>query len=141
MKTWDYVGASTRKFALPRDITKTKLKQKGKAIVEHLKIEELKEFSSEKRIRKKLLSSEKLVVEVVCYEPGQSTPQQPHPKQDEIFYVIECTGTIMVGNEDVPVEPTSLILVSAQESHGIRAARDSHLVVMFIKAPGSTSSS
>jgi hypothetical protein len=48
------VGSSTRKFALSRDITKTKLKQKGKVIVEHLKIEELKEFSSEKRIRKKL---------------------------------------------------------------------------------------
>jgi quercetin dioxygenase-like cupin family protein len=109
--------------------------------VEHLKIEELKEFSSEKRIRKKLLSSEKLVVEVVCYEPGQSTPQHPYPKQNEIFCVIEGTGAIMVGNEDVPVEPTRLILVSAQESHGIRAAGDSRLVVMFIKAPGSPSSS
>jgi mannose-6-phosphate isomerase-like protein (cupin superfamily) len=114
--------------------------RREKAIVEHLKIEELREFSSEKRIRKKLLNSEKLVIEVVCYEPEQTTPH-PHPKQDEIFYVIEGTGTIMVGNEDVPVEPTSLILVSAQESHGIRAAGDSRLVVMFIKAPGSTSSS
>jgi hypothetical protein len=47
----------------------------------------------------------------------------------------------MVDSEDVPLEPTSLILVPAQESRGIRVAKDSHFVVTLIKAPGFTSSS
>ncbi|MGD9044002.1 MAG: hypothetical protein PVG06_09830 [Desulfobacterales bacterium] len=53
--------------------------------MEHLRIEDIKEFSTEKRIRKKLLGSEKIVAEFVCYEPGQGTPEHVHPKQDEIF--------------------------------------------------------
>jgi len=106
--------------------------------MEHLKIGELVEFSLEKRIRKKLRSSEKMVAELVCYEPGQSTPVHHHPKQDEIFYVIEGSGQMIVGSEEVFLQPKSLIFVPAQTSHGITAARDSRLVILFIKAPNST---
>ena len=51
----------------------TKIKNKTgeeKAIMEYLRIEHLKEFSAEKHIRKKLLGSEKIVAEFVCYEPA-----------------------------------------------------------------------
>ena len=100
--------------------------------MEHLNIEEVKEFSTEKRIRKKLLGSEKIVAEFVCYEPGQGTPEHVHPKQDEIFYCVE--------GEEIALEPTSLILVKAREKHGVRTLPDSRLVLMFTKAPASTKS-
>lgn len=109
--------------------------------MEILNVNEVKEFSKEKRIRKKLLSSEKLVAEFVCYEPGQSTPEHPHPKQDELFYVIEGRGTFIIDGKDVPVEESNLVLVPARVKHGIKADKDSRLVVMFTKAPGSTKSS
>jgi len=108
--------------------------------MEHLGIDGLLEFSTEKRIRKKLLSSQKIVAELLCYEPGQGTPQHHHPKQDEIFYVIEGKGKMIIGDEELPVGPTSLVLVPAQVSHGIAAASGSRLVILFIKAPGATSS-
>ena len=106
--------------------------------MEIIQINAVKEFSKEKRIRKKLLGSEKLAAEFLCYEPGQSTPQHPHPKQDELFYVIEGRGTFIVDDKEVPVEETSLILVPAKVKHGISADKDSRLVVMFIKAPSAT---
>ena len=108
--------------------------------MEHLKIGELVEFSLEKRIRKKLCSSEKMVAGLLCYEPGQSTPVHHHPKQDEIFYVVEGSGQMIVDNEKVSLHPTSLIFLPAQASHGITAATDSRLVILFIKAPSSTAS-
>ena len=108
--------------------------------MEQLRIEDIKEFATEKRIRKKLLGSDRLVAEMVCYEPGQATPEHAHPKQDEIFYVVEGTGTMIVNGEEIPLKPTSLILVKARERHGVRTLPDSRLVLMFFKAPASTKS-
>ena len=108
--------------------------------MEQLKIEDVKEFSTEKRIRKKLLGSDRIVAELVCYEPGQATPEHVHPKQDEIFYVVEGTGIMIVDGEEISLEPTGLILVKAREKHGVKTPPDNRLVLMFIKAPGSTKS-
>jgi len=108
--------------------------------MEQLRIEEIKEFSTEKRIRKKLLGSDRIVAEFVCYEPGQATPEHVHPKQDEIFYCVEGRGIMIVDGEEIALEPTSLILVKAREKHGVRTLPDSRLVLMFTKAPASTKS-
>ena len=108
--------------------------------MEQLNIDKIKEFDTEKRIRKKLLGSDKIVAEMVCYEPGQATPEHVHPKQDEIFYVVEGTGTMIVNGEEIPLKPTNLILVKAHEKHGVKTLPESRLVLMFIKAPGSTKS-
>ncbi len=101
-------------------------------------IDGLKEFATDKRIRKKLAGSQKIVAEMVCYTPGQVTPNHVHPKQDEIFYIVEGHGAMIVGDEEIPVGPTSVIFVPARTSHGVKAAEDSNLVLMFVKAPGST---
>ena len=104
--------------------------------MEVLDLNEVIEFSKEKRIRKKLLGSEQLTAEFVCYKPGQSTPQHPHPKQDELFYVIEGSGLFIIDDTEIPVRESSLILVPAGVKHGILADKDSRLVVMFIKSLG-----
>ena len=106
--------------------------------MEQLSVEAAKEFAAEKRIRKKLLGSEKLVAEMVCYEPGQATPEHAHPKQDEIFYVVEGSGVMIINGEEISLKPSNLILVKANEKHGVRTLPDSRLVMMFFKAPGST---
>jgi quercetin dioxygenase-like cupin family protein len=107
--------------------------------MEHLHIEELLEFSPQKRIRKKLLGSRRIVTELLCYEPGQSTPIHHHPEQDEVFLVLEGQGTISVGEEEAAEEaaigPRSLLHVPAGTRHGMKAAGDSRMVVLFFKAP------
>ncbi len=95
-------------------------------------------FSPARQTRKKLIASENLVAELVCYEPGQTTVAHVHPRQDEIFHVIEGEGTIVVGEEDAPVSAGSIVFVPAGQRHGIRADRGGRLALMFIKGPGST---
>ena len=107
-------------------------------MAEYLKVDDVKEFELGKRIRKKLLGSDRIVAEMVCYEPGQVTPNHSHPKQDEIFYAAEGKGTMIVGDEEVPLGPTGMLFVPAKTLHGVRADRDSRFVLMFFKAPGST---
>ncbi|MGD9044003.1 MAG: hypothetical protein PVG06_09835 [Desulfobacterales bacterium] len=45
-----------------------------------------------------------------------------------------------VDGVEIPMEPTSLILVKAREKHGVKTLPGSRLVMMFTKAPASTKS-
>jgi quercetin dioxygenase-like cupin family protein len=109
--------------------------------MEHLRIREHMEFSSIKQTRKKLVASENLVAELVCYEPGQATVAHLHPRQDEMFHVIDGAGTIVVDEQEVQVAVGSIVFVPAGVRHGIRADAESRLALMFIKGPGSTGTS
>src|SRR5512135_1084668 len=105
--------------------------------MEHLEIRKQLEFSPAKQVRKKLIASEHLVAELVCYEPGQATVIHLHPRQDEIFYVIEGAGTITVEEEEAAVSAGSVVFVPAGARHGIRADAGGRLALMFVKGPGS----
>ncbi len=103
---------------------------------EVLNVADLTEFSLEKRVRKRLFLSDRIVSEVVFYEPGQHTVEHHHPRQDEIFLVLEGRGTITFDEEEVRVEPTSMIFVPAHMKHGVKVDDDSRLVLLFFKGPG-----
>ena len=105
--------------------------------MEHLEVMRLLEFSPAKQVRKKLIGSENLVAELVCYEPGQATVPHLHPRQDEIFYVIEGKGTIAIAEEEVRVSAGSVVYGPSGVRHGIRADAGVRLALMFIKGPGS----
>jgi quercetin dioxygenase-like cupin family protein len=109
--------------------------------MEQLNVGEMIEFSAAKRVRKKLLASKRIVGELLCYEPGQSTPLHQHPQQDECFFVVEGTGTLTVGDEVKPIRTTDLILVPAQVPHSLVANGGGKLVLLFFKAPAAISAS
>jgi quercetin dioxygenase-like cupin family protein len=104
--------------------------------MERLEIPRLLEYSSARQTRKKLIASESLIAELVCYEPGQATTHHVHPRQDEIFHVIEGGGTILVDEEEAPVSAGSVVFVPAGSRHGVRADAGIRLALMFIKSPG-----
>jgi len=101
-----------------------------------LNIGDLIEFDAERRIKKKILYTERVVSDLLCYEPGQGTVVHHHNTDDEAFYVIDGRGTISVGDEVHEVEPTSLVFAPMGEEHGIQAADDSRLVIIYFRAPG-----
>ena len=59
-----------------------------------------------------------------------------HPDRDEIFFVIEGEGSLVIEEEGIPVSRGSFVLVPAGVRHMARADRDSRLVVMFTKGAG-----
>lgn len=101
-------------------------------------MQDVVEFSKEKRIRKALFKVPHLICEIVCYEPGQGTAVHHHPRQDEMFYVVEGKGTITVEDESIVAGPGKLVMVQAHKRHGFQAAEDSRWVLMFIKGPGTS---
>jgi len=104
--------------------------------VESLSIPDVVEFNIEKRVRKALIKAPNLVCEMVCYEPGQGTAMHQHPRQDELYYVIEGKGTITIEDESIVAGAGSLVIVPAQKRHSTYAAPDSRWVFLFIKGPG-----
>ena len=95
-----------------------------------------KAFNADKRIKKRLILTENLITEMLCYSPGQGTVAHHHISEDEVFYVVEGRGVITVGDNVYEVGPTSVVFAPAPEPHSLQAADDSRMVVMYVRSPG-----
>lgn len=108
--------------------------------VQALNINDLKRYSSEARVNQPLLSSNDLVTRMNCYEPGQVTPMHIHPSDDEVIFCVEGRGAItFVDREEVPISAGSLVSLPAGLTHGIKAAADRRMVVIYTTNAGYTS--
>lgn len=99
-------------------------------------LDDLIEYDSEKRVRKSFVNANGLTCELACYEPGQGSVIHYHPRQDEIFYVVEGKGTIIVDDVRHEVGPRMVMFVPSPARHGVIADMGTRLVLMFIKGPG-----
>ena len=111
-----------------------------KGTVQAVNINDLRRYSSEARVNQPLLGSNDLVTRMNCYEPGQATPMHIHPNDDEVIFCVEGRGAITFETlADVPISPGSLVSVPAGLTHGIKAAADSRMIVIYTTNAGYTS--
>jgi quercetin dioxygenase-like cupin family protein len=96
------------------------------------------EFHERRRVRKAIYLTDKLNVELLCYMPGQGTPEHIHPSQDEFFYTVKGSGTITVEGQDHVVEEGDTLYILEGEKHSFENTSDGEWTLMFIKGPGST---
>ena len=100
--------------------------------VQSVQVDAFKRYSPEARVNQLLIQSKDFVTRINCYEPGQVTPFHVHPNDDEVIYCLEGRGAITFDDrDDVPIGPGSLISLPAGLPHGIAAAADSRLVVIY----------
>ncbi|MDP2660905.1 MAG: cupin domain-containing protein [Dehalococcoidia bacterium] len=92
------------------------------------------EFSEEKRIRKAIFKEDSLRVEMLCYTPGQTVPVHHHPKEDEVFFIVEGEAIMTVDGEEKRLLPKDLVFVSANSKHSISNPGPANLVAVFTKA-------
>lgn len=108
--------------------------------VQSLNIKSLIKYSPEARVNMPLMDSKDLVTRMNCYEPGQVTPFHVHPNDDEVIYCVEGRGAITFADRDnVPLQSGSMISLPAGLPHGIEAAKDSRMVVIYTTNAGYTS--
>ncbi len=68
---------------------------------------------------------------------GAEDPQQPHD-EDEVYYVVNGRGQLMVDGQNRPVKPGSLVFVGKQVKHHFHAITEElQLLVFFAPAEGS----
>ena len=71
--------------------------------------------------------------ELLCYEAGQATPSHHHPKEDELFVILEGRAAVLAGDRELDAPAGSLVIVPATVPHDLRNVGNSRLVVMFVK--------
>ena len=65
---------------------------------------------------------------------GGVDPQKPHT-EDEIYYVVSGRGTVIVGDEERPVEPGSVIFVAAGVDHRFHNIYEELSLLVFFAPP------
>jgi mannose-6-phosphate isomerase-like protein (cupin superfamily) len=64
--------------------------------------------------------------------PGGVFGPHEHPEREEIYYVLSNSGTLIVGNEEIPAKEGLTLYVSGEEPHGMRNQGDKPMLVVFI---------
>ena len=93
----------------------------------------VQEFAVERRVRKALVKNGQIDVEMACYEPGQSTPMHSHPRQDEIFYVVEGSANMCIGGVERVYEAGSMIRFGPGIPHDVRNLGSTRCSIVFFK--------
>ena len=106
--------------------------------MEVLNIDEMTDYAPERRVRKRLFIKERIEAEMVCYEPGQNTVEHHHIGQDEIFIIMDGSGTITVDGESRAVAKGDMIFAPADKPHAVEVDQGQRMTMVFVKAPGRT---
>ncbi|MDA0662992.1 MAG: cupin domain-containing protein [Proteobacteria bacterium] len=94
-------------------------------------------FSAEARTNRELMTSSVAEVRMNCYEPGQVTPMHMHPGEDEVMYIVEGRGSVVIdGRDDLPIAQGQLVRLPSDQFHSIVAAPDSRMVLIYFMKPG-----
>ncbi len=100
-----------------------------------VKVNDIKEFNSDKFLKKNPLDTDKKVFNAFYFKPRQILPFHKHPATDELFYIVEGVGQFTVGNESVIVSPTSTVYGPANVFHGLVNSGQKEMVVISVQAP------
>jgi mannose-6-phosphate isomerase-like protein (cupin superfamily) len=74
-------------------------------------------------------------VQISTMPPGFAPPPHIHHTQDEMFYILEGTATVMCGDETWDVAPGAFILLPRGKRHGFTVTSDVPLKIVEITSP------
>ena len=94
-------------------------------------------FQSEKMGKSTLFQSERLLVGLNAFEPGQEHKLHAHPGLDKVYHVLSGRGLFLLEDREIPMQEGILLVAPEGVPHGIRNTGDERLVVLAILAPAS----
>jgi quercetin dioxygenase-like cupin family protein len=97
-------------------------------------VDDRSSFSVEKLKKNNVFTTERMFCDVYCFEPGQSQAAHAHAGSDKVYYVIEGSGRIRVGDEERLVGPGTVVLAPAGSSHAVTAGQE-RLRLLVLMAP------
>lgn len=82
-----------------------------------------------------LFRSERVMVGLNAFEPGQEHAVHTHQGMDKVYQVIEGQGLFLLGDGEVPMQAGALLVAPEGVPHGIRNTGAERLLVLAILAP------
>jgi len=92
-------------------------------------------FSAEKMGKATLFRSDRVLVGLNCFEPGQEHRLHTHAGQDKVYHVLSGTGVFLLEDGEVPMREGTMLVAPDGVPHGIRNTSDDRLVVLAVLAP------
>ena len=103
---------------------------------EALRPEEHAVFNSEKMGKATIFESERILVGLNSFEPGQEHKLHAHEGMDKVYQVLEGEGLFLLEGREIPMSSGVMLIAPEGVAHGIRNTGAGKLVVLAVLAPG-----
>lgn len=92
-------------------------------------------FRADKMGKATLFESERILVGLNCFEPGQQHALHAHADLDKVYQVLEGQGEFLLEGRSMAMEAGVMLVAPQGVPHGIRNSGTGRLVVLAILAP------
>lgn len=92
-------------------------------------------FNAEKMGKATIFRSERVMVGLNAFEPGQEHRLHAHEGMDKVYHVLEGEGVFLLEDGEEPMEAGVMLVAPEGVPHGIRNTSDARLIVMVVLAP------
>lgn len=93
------------------------------------------EFNPEKMGKTTIFESERILVGLNAFQPGQAHRLHAHAGQDKVYHVLEGRGLFLLEDREIEMEAGLMLVAPEGVPHGIRNTSDGRLVVLVVLAP------
>ena len=102
---------------------------------EALRPEDLAVFDADKMGKSTLFRSDRVLVGLNAFEPGQEHRLHTHAGQDKVYHVLYGSGLFLLEDREVPMEAGVMLVAPEGVPHGIRNTGTGRLLVLAVLAP------
>ncbi len=92
-------------------------------------------FAPDKMRKNNLFDSERMFCDVYCFEPGQTQTAHAHATSDKIYYVLDGTADVQIGDQTRRLGPGGAAHAAPGEPHGVTNPGPGRLSVLVFMAP------
>ena len=92
-------------------------------------------FAADKMKKINLIETSSLFCDVYAFEPGQTQAAHRHAVGDKLYYVLDGTGRIRVGDDERAVAAGDLVCAPAGSEHGVENPGPGRLTLLVTMAP------
>ena len=92
-------------------------------------------FDPERMGKSTIFRSERVLVGLNAFEPGQEHRLHAHAGMDKIYHVLEGQGLFTLEDREIEMEAGMMLVAPDGVPHGIRNTSDDRLIVLAILAP------
>lgn len=92
-------------------------------------------YSASKMGKSTLFKSERLLVGLNAFEPGQEHALHAHAGQDKAYVVVEGEGLFLLDGRELAMRAGDLLVAPDGVPHGVRNTGSGRLLVLAILAP------
>jgi len=92
-------------------------------------------FAAEKMGKTTLFRSERILVGLNSFEPGQEHQLHAHSGMDKVYHVLSGHGCFLLEGREIAMEAGQMLVAPEGVAHGIRNDAQERLIVLAILAP------